>query len=989
MSQLQVTGEAKIRDIQGPVVANSGVITALDGAANQYVRGDGTLAIFPSSSGGGSSVSYYLNGSVNQGTFGGSTYYQMSRNAIVGTGTNFSTSANGLIAQFITDANDPDVVSIPSGNWNLEFFMSVSASSGSLASFYVEFYKYNGSTFTLLATNVATPEFLTNTTTVDAYFTSVAMPLSAMAVTDRLAVRIFANVASKTVTLYTEDNRLCQIVTTFSNGLTSLNNLTDQSQYLAVGTSGTDFNIASSGDTHTFNIPSASLTNRGLVTTGSQTFAGAKTFENNLNINGQLFVFGATGYGGGVSYRQGNILATSDGSTTLEFPDESSIKYYVGQGSNTYKNFIFDVANITIGATRTYNLPDLSGTLALTSDLSSYVPYTGATGDVDLGVHSLTAFGVTANSFYAQGNGTQGGYLYLKQGTIPYGTLAGSNSISADGTKYIYLSDAGSNNSKTAIFQLGSITNNTERTYTLPDLSGTLALLEGTQTFTGAKTFGSSVSINTGGQASLSILSSSGNSALILGYVNSVLRGTIDISATEFKLISAIDNILKFQSSTNFRASLIFSNSADYSYTFPNATGTLALTSNLSAYLPLTGGTLTGALSGTSATFSGAVQGDFLVVGTTAATSGGLRLGTQVAIRARNVANTANIPLIESTASDGVSVSNGALILASTGAATFSSSVTAQNDGAFYRLKRTSGTDLGYITDSTTWGASGTDFAIGASSANMVFYTNNSVAERMRITSGGNVGIGTSNPIRLLSLGSSFGPSGGLSTNIKLAVYDNGTSGDTYGLGISGGMFEIQSAENIGFYTGAGTTRTERMRIASNGNVGIGQTPNADCRFNVRGVDSSGSNIALYVSNSSVQNLFYVRNDGLIMTGTAGASPYNNTTAVAANVQVDANGFLARSTSSLKYKTDVSNYDKGLDIVNQLRPVYYKGINDGNKVFAGLIAEEVHELGLTEFVQYAEDGSPDALAYQNMVALLVKAVQELTQKVNELESKIK
>jgi len=40
-------------------------------------------------------------------------------------------------------------------------------------------------------------------------------------------------------------------------------------------------------------------------------------------------------------------------------------------------------------------------------------------------------------------------------------------------------------------------------------------------------------------------------------------------------------------------------------YTFPDATGTLALISNLSSYLPLSGGTLTGALSGTSATFSG------------------------------------------------------------------------------------------------------------------------------------------------------------------------------------------------------------------------------------------------------------------------------------------------------------------------------------------------------------------------------------------------
>lgn len=63
----------------------------------------------------------------------------------------------------------------------------------------------------------------------------------------------------------------------------------------------------------------------------------------------------------------------------------------------------------------------------------------------------------------------------------------------------------------------------------------------------------------------------------------------------------------------------------------------------------------------------------------------------------------------------------------------------------------------------------------------------------------------------------------------------------------------------------------------------------------------------------------------------------------------------------------------------QMRPVIYEGkcaIDEG-KIFAGLIAEEVHDLGLTEFVQYAEDGTPDALAYSNMVSLLVKGIQEL------------
>jgi Chaperone of endosialidase len=118
-------------------------------------------------------------------------------------------------------------------------------------------------------------------------------------------------------------------------------------------------------------------------------------------------------------------------------------------------------------------------------------------------------------------------------------------------------------------------------------------------------------------------------------------------------------------------------------------------------------------------------------------------------------------------------------------------------------------------------------------------------------------------------------------------------------------------------------------------------------------------------------------------------SVYSQTSASAANVIVGSDGNLFRSTSSLKYKKDVVDYTKGLAEVMKLRPVNYQGKNeiDGNKRFAGLIAEEVHDLGLTEFVQYAEDGSPDALAYQNMVALLTKAIQELNQKIQALENR--
>jgi uncharacterized protein YceH (UPF0502 family) len=103
---------------------------------------------------------------------------------------------------------------------------------------------------------------------------------------------------------------------------------------------------------------------------------------------------------------------------------------------------------------------------------------------------------------------------------------------------------------------------------------------------------------------------------------------------------------------------------------------------------------------------------------------------------------------------------------------------------------------------------------------------------------------------------------------------------------------------------------------------------------------------------------------------------------------VDANGSLLRSTSSARYKTDIQPYTHGLAEVLVLAPKFYKGINDGNKQFAGLIAEDVDAAGLTEFVVYNDSGEPDALAYSNMVALAFKAIQELNAKVEALETRV-
>jgi hypothetical protein len=350
-----------------PLTSNGVIAVTGAGTASQYVRGDGQLANFPSSGGGGSSVNYYLNGSVNQGSFGGTTYYQMSKTPIIGAGTDFtrtSAQGNGYVASFITDAGDPSLLNIPAGNWNLEFYFSAS-SGGGAPQFYAELYKVDQSNnFTLIASGSTAPETITGGTNIDQYFTSIPVPQTTLLATDRLAIRVYVIPDGRNITLHTENSHLCEVLTTFSTGLNSLNGLSAQVQYFATGTSGMDFNIDSAGNTHTFNLPTASSVNRGalsstdwvlfnnkqnaitLTTTGT---SGAATFVGNvLNIpiyqsvltnpitgtgtSGYLSKFtGATSIGNSLFFENGSAigLATTSIDASALFQMDSTSKGFL------------------------------------------------------------------------------------------------------------------------------------------------------------------------------------------------------------------------------------------------------------------------------------------------------------------------------------------------------------------------------------------------------------------------------------------------------------------------------------------------------------------------------------------------------------------------------------------------------------------------------------------------------------------------------------
>jgi hypothetical protein len=296
-------------------------------------------------------------------------------------------------------------------------------------------------------------------------------------------------------------------------------------------------------------------------------------------------------------------------------------------------------------------------------------------------------------------------------------------------------------------------------------------------------------------------------------------------------------------------------------------------------------------------------------------------------------------------------------------------------------LVRSSTTDAATNIIQASNSSGATRFIVRSDGLTSFYGTDN--AEKVRITENGNVGIGTDGPLDLLQLRST-------SATAYDATVDDGQYGNGAGITITnmdqtnesfaqvnmqvsgaagralGRIVTIRkgfATSDMAFITENGGIISEKMRITSDGNVGIGIVPAAGVKFQVSG--------------------------GVIRS----LDTFTNTTTTAANMVVSAGGTFERQTpSSQRYKENIVDWSGGLDVILSLKPRTFKYKKDyydkADVDFLGLIAEEVSKVCpyLVDYENEDRTGQEENVRYANIVVPLIKAIQELKAEIDSLKN---
>jgi hypothetical protein len=278
-----------------------------------------------------------------------------------------------------------------------------------------------------------------------------------------------------------------------------------------------------------------------------------------------------------------------------------------------------------------------------------------------------------------------------------------------------------------------------------------------------------------------------------------------------------------------------------------------------------------------------------------------------------------------------------------------------------------------------------------------------SPTERMRITSGGDVGIGTTSPD---AFSRGYGRILGVSSASSAAIEVNSATGNNavIDLGVNGTRsMSITTDGSVPYINtigalplGFATNGSERARIDSSGNLLVGVSSGSRHILSKSNANTYGT----VIDNTSGTNPYAL---GVQLTGVTGGAgiAFIECRDNAQRMLVAGNGNITNvnnsygAISDAKLKENVTDATPKLDKLNQVRVVNYNLIGETQKQI-GVIAQELEQIfpGMVEETQDRDaDGNElgtttKAVKYSVFVPMLIKAMQEQQATIESLTARI-
>ena len=283
------------------------------------------------------------------------------------------------------------------------------------------------------------------------------------------------------------------------------------------------------------------------------------------------------------------------------------------------------------------------------------------------------------------------------------------------------------------------------------------------------------------------------------------------------------------------------------------------------------------------------------------------------------------------------------------------------------------------------------DYDNGNSNGALRFHSTSGNTERMRITSAGNVGIGTTNATAPLTIAGSGtdgtamlrleATAGSQNFNwISSVVYPNLGVGKT-AIKLFGQAQGSNNQAYIGFkYAGSGSVNNTLtfgfyannflVNLLANGNVGIGTTSPT---YKLHVVSSNNVSIFEDTSNASGAAFIVFNRPGVFSMGSITRNG-------------SANSVSYNTGSDYRLKEDLKDFN-ALDLVNNITAYDYKW-KDVDQRDYGFIAHELKQT-LPNVVTGEKDGEKmQGVDYSKLTPVLLKAIQEQQKIIDDLKSRI-